>query len=383
MRLRAWLKTETDRAQIWLGVDGNNSQQANVDAARWTPCEIVGQIDADAQSLQLGVLSSGQGRVWIDGISFQAVPESEINAARTAIQKVYARLDAAYQQPVFDEMGDVAVADAQYRDADLREPFRKAIEKWTPVLAHRTAVTTIKLSGGGAIVTVRAEYVRSEANGTRSVSYVETRLDGWSRIGSAWRLREYRVLTTRQVDSTTDAQTAKRAAADLKRIAAPLATIEVGHTFYDLAPFGAAVGDSPIVALGEATSGTREFFQIKLRLLEYLVKEKGFTIFAINANWPEAVKLDLYVKAGEGDPKALLRDMLWPWNTEEMLDVVEWMREFNQAPGTHPYVKLHCILQDSAKPHQSSPRVVDYLKQCSPLDAITAQTNYVPLLEME
>ncbi len=388
VRLRAWLRMDASAPGADVARDDRvEGQQAIVDASKWTQCEIAGEIAEGSQSIQIGVLSSGKGRVWVDGVSFQVVPEGEINAARAAIQKLYWRLDSAYLPPDFDEIADAAIADAQYRDADLKVPLRKAIEGWKSAaqsateLARRTAVTAIKLSGDGAVVTARAEYVRSEANRTRSVSYVETRLDTWARVGAAWKLKEYRVLTTRQVDSTTDAQTAKRAASDLKRTAAPLATIEVGHTFYDLSPFGSAVGEARIVALGEATYGTREFFEIKHRLLEYLVLQKGFTVFAISANWQEANTLDLYIKSGEGNPKALLKDMLWPWNTEEMLEVVEWMREFNQAPGTHPTLSFASFGIPPAS--VVIPRVVGYLQQCSPLDAITAETNYAPLLKME
>jgi erythromycin esterase len=389
VRLRAWLRVDAsttgDHAQLLLADDRGNVQQSTVDSARWTSCELAAEIDGEAQSIQLGVLATGRGRVWVDEVAFQVVPEREINAVRAALQKLYFSLDAAYLQPDFDELANVAVTDAQYRDADLKEPFRKAIERWKGAsqneLARRTAVTAIKLAGNGAIATARAEYVRSEANRTRSVSYVDTRLDTWVRNGVAWKLKEYRVLATRQVDSTTDAQTAKRAAADLKRTAPPLATIEVGHTFYDLVPFGAAVGDARIVALGEATFGTREFFAIKQRLLEYLVKEKGFTIFAINANYLEATTLDLYIKSGEGDPKALLKGMLWPWNTEEALAVVEWMREFNKAPGTHATLRFASFGIPPAS--VVIPQVVDYLKRCSPLDAFTAESNYAPLLKME
>jgi erythromycin esterase len=383
VRLRAWLRVDAgvpgDRAQVWLGVDGGESQKAAVDASRWTACEIVSEVESNAQTIQFGVLSAGKGRVWVDGVSFQIAPESEINAARTAIQKLYGRLDAAYLQPDVDVIADLAVADAQYQDSDTKEPFRKAVDGWTPVLSHRTAVTVFKLAAGGAVVKVQADYDRPEAK--RRVTYVDTRLDTWVHSGAAWKLKEYRVLTSRQVDSTTDAQTAKRAAADLKKTAAPLATIEVGHTFYDLAPFGIAVGEARIVALGEATFGTREFFQIKHRLLEYLVKEKGFTIFAINANWLEANTLDLYVKHGEGDPKALLTGMLWPWNTEEALDVVEWMRDFNRAPGVHPTLSFASFGVPPAS--VVIPRVVEYLRECSPADAVTAETSYAPLLEME
>jgi len=61
--------------------------------------------------------------------------------------------------------------------------------------------------------------------------------------------------------------------------AVPLATVEAGHGFADLAPLAAAIGDARIVGLGEATHGTREFFQLKHRLLEWLVSERGFDVF--------------------------------------------------------------------------------------------------------
>jgi erythromycin esterase len=381
VRFRAWLRG--DRAQIWLGDDHVDA----VESARWVQCEIAGEIPANAPSIRIGVLSPGSGRVWIDAISFQVIPESEINATHAAIQKVYEHMDSAYLQPDLDGFADVAAADAQYRDTELAEPLRKAVERWKVVaqngteLAHHTAITALQLSGGGVVVTARVEYARSEANRTRSVSYVDTRRDTWVRVGASWQLKEYRLLTTRQVDSTTDVQTARRAAADLKRTAAPLATLEVGHTFYDLAPFGMAVGAARIVALGEATFGVREFFQIKHRLLEFLVKEKGFTIFAIDANFLDANKLDNYVRAGEGDPRGLLSGMLWPWNMEEARDVVEWMREFNAEPGDHPILRFASFGIPPAS--LVIPRVVDYLQQCSPLDAVTAQTEYSALLEME
>jgi erythromycin esterase len=349
VRLRAWLKG--DRARAWLAVDRRTIDDAECpSSAQWAPCEVAGEIDPAAQSVELGILSTGAGRVWIDGLSFQPVPETEIHAARNAIDKAYGILDSAY----LDSSAE---------------------------LAHHTTVTAIRLTGSGAIVTARAEYVRSEANRARSTSYVATRSDTWIREGAHWKLADSRVLATRQVDSTTDAQTAMRAAADLKRTAAPLATLEVGHTFYDLTPFGTAVGDARIVALGEATYGTREFFEIKHRLFEYLVREKGFSVFAINANWPEATALDLYIKSGEGDPKALLTGMLWPWNTQEALDLVEWMRDFNQSPGAHPTLSFASFGMAAAS--VVIPRVITYLKRYSPLDAITAQTDYAPLLDME
>ena len=122
----------------------------------------------------------------------------------------------------------------------------------------------------------------------------------------------------------------------LQKNAIPLRTVEAGHGFDDLQPLDKVVGDARIVELGEATHGTREFFQLKHRLIEYLATQKGFTIFSIEANMPEAYRLNDYVLHGEGDPKQLLRGMyFWTWNTEEVLNMILWMREFNQSGKGH------------------------------------------------
>jgi hypothetical protein len=72
--------------------------------------------------------------------------------------------------------------------------------------------------------------------------------------------------------------------------------------------------------MGEATHGSREFFQMKHRMLEFLAEKMGFTVFAIEANWPESLAVNDFVLNGEGDPAVALAGMyFWTWNTEEVL----------------------------------------------------------------
>jgi erythromycin esterase len=112
----------------------------------------------------------------------------------------------------------------------------------------------------------------------------------------------------------------------------PFSSIDPGADPEDLAAFADIVGNARIVALGEQTHGTSEFFRMKHRLLEYLVRNKGFTLFAIEANMPEAERLNRYVLTGEGDPKALLEGLyFWTWNTREVFELIEWMREYNRT----------------------------------------------------
>ena len=111
-----------------------------------------------------------------------------------------------------------------------------------------------------------------------------------------------------------------------------LTTPEAGHGFADLQPLKPVIGNARLVALGEATHGSREFFQLKHRMLEFLATDMGFTIFTIEANMPEAYRLNDYVLNGTGDPAELLRGMyFWTWDTEEVLDMIRWMRAFNQS----------------------------------------------------
>ncbi len=101
-------------------------------------------------------------------------------------------------------------------------------------------------------------------------------------------------------------------------------------------PLKAIVSDSRFVAMGEATHGTREFFQFKHRMFEFLVERMGFTVVAIEANWPESLAVNDYVVNGQGDPAVALAGLhFWTWNTEEVLDLIRWMRQYNQSSG-HP-----------------------------------------------
>ncbi|HSN89309.1 MAG TPA: erythromycin esterase family protein, partial [Thermoanaerobaculia bacterium] len=118
----------------------------------------------------------------------------------------------------------------------------------------------------------------------------------------------------------------------LSRRVVPLDAVTAGNGFADLQALETAIGGARIVALGEGTHGTREFFQMKHRLFELLVEEMGFTHLAFEGGMAEWQKINEYVLTGVGDPAQLLRAQLtWPWNTQEVLDLILWMRQYNAA----------------------------------------------------
>ena len=106
----------------------------------------------------------------------------------------------------------------------------------------------------------------------------------------------------------------------------PLETEDPERPFSDLGPVQEAIGTARVVGLGEGTHGTREFFRMKDRIFRYLVEEQGFDAFAIEASWPEANRINEYVRTGVGDPRALLSGLyFWTWNVESVLALIEWM----------------------------------------------------------
>lgn len=121
----------------------------------------------------------------------------------------------------------------------------------------------------------------------------------------------------------------------LKRHIHPLGTYDPKDSLTkDLEVLKKLVGDSKVVALGEVTHGSSEIFKMKHRIIKYLGENCGFNIFAIEANMPESYKLNDYIKNGKGNPPELLQGMYyWAWQTQEVLDMVEWMRAHNQGDG--------------------------------------------------
>src|SRR5262245_36028904 len=162
----------------------------------------------------------------------------------------------------------------------------------------------------------------------------------------------------------------------IRASAIALTTVEAGHGFADLQRLRTLVGNARIVSLGEATHGTREFFQLKHRLLEYLVAELEFTIFGIEANYPECLRVNDYVLKGTGDPAAALAGThFWTWDTEEVLALIEWMRNWNRSHAR----KIKFYGFDMQFSTEATLCVLDYLKRVAPGLAGSVEAELWPL----
>lgn len=159
----------------------------------------------------------------------------------------------------------------------------------------------------------------------------------------------------------------------------PLHSLELVADTSDLAPLHDLTRGASIVALGDATHGTREFFTVKLRLIDYLVRELGFDVVSLEAPFAITERLNVYVQSGAGDPRALLREMserlnYFFWDVEELLTTVEWMRAYNAHRGDRPPLELAGA--DIYDHTGAATGVIDYLRRADPAALPDAELNY-------
>ncbi|MCB0704308.1 MAG: erythromycin esterase family protein [Saprospiraceae bacterium] len=108
----------------------------------------------------------------------------------------------------------------------------------------------------------------------------------------------------------------------------------------NLSAFKSLVNNASIIALGESTHGTREFFQLKHRLLKYSVEELGVRVFAIEDHQLVVRGVNKYVMGGEGTARSSMYGMLGVWQTKEVHDLIEWIRKYNDL---HPSDKVEFV----------------------------------------
>lgn len=139
-----------------------------------------------------------------------------------------------------------------------------------------------------------------------------------------------------------------------------LKTVKYNNGYEDLMALEPILKDKKIVAMGEATHGTKEFFQMKHRMLQFLVEKMGYNIFGIEASEPDCMAINNYISYGSGDAKQLIKGLnFWTWDTKEVLDMVEWMKEYNK--NHEKKIKFYGF--DMQSSHTASKNVIDYLNK--------------------
>jgi erythromycin esterase-like protein len=152
--------------------------------------------------------------------------------------------------------------------------------------------------------------------------------------------------------------TPESTAAILERSAHPLT-----GTPRDFDPLLAMIGNARFVLIGEASHGTHEFYRIRAEITKRLIRELGFAAVAVEADWPDAYRVNRYVRGNMPDADAtealdgFRRFPQWMWRNADVLDFVGWLRAHNEtaaAPAGFYGLDLYSL-------HASMAEVLRYL----------------------
>jgi erythromycin esterase-like protein len=140
------------------------------------------------------------------------------------------------------------------------------------------------------------------------------------------------------------------------------------------------VGDASIVLFGEATHGTKEFYSLRAEFSKALIRERGFRAIVAEADWPDAYRVNRYVRHASDDQDAAAalgnfeRFPRWMWCNDVVADFVAWLREFNQRCLPQQQVGFYGM--DLYSLSASVAAVLDYLESVSPQAAAAARARY-------
>src|SRR5436305_5744153 len=155
--------------------------------------------------------------------------------------------------------------------------------------------------------------------------------------------------------------------------------LEGGARDYD--PLLKLIHEARFCLLGEATHGTHEFYAERAEITKRLITEKGFAAVAVEADWPDAFRVNRYVRGLSDDKDAnealggFRRFPTWMWRNTVVLDFVEWLREYNDSRGASA-TKVGFYGLDLYSLYTSIEAVLGYLDKIDPEAAKRARYRY-------
>ena len=142
-----------------------------------------------------------------------------------------------------------------------------------------------------------------------------------------------------------------------------------------------AIGDHPLVLLGAASHGTHEFHRLRASITRRLIESHGFNAVAVEADWPDAYRVNRFVRGGSGDHDAaealggFRRFPSWLWRNADVLDFAGWLRGHNENAGGPGNVAGFFGL-DIYSLHKSMAEVIAYFERVDPGAARRAKVHY-------
>ncbi|RSD26086.1 erythromycin esterase family protein [Mesobacillus subterraneus] len=148
-------------------------------------------------------------------------------------------------------------------------------------------------------------------------------------------------------------------------------------TYDDLDAIVEAAGYKEFVLLGESSHGTSEFYTIRAEITRRLIEEKGFAIIAVEGDWPSCFTVNQYIKGFiQGDARSSLKDFdrwpTWMWANEEVLELVKWLKDYNDLAKT----KVGFYGLDVYSLWESMEEIINVLEKISPENVESAKTAF-------
>jgi protein-L-isoaspartate(D-aspartate) O-methyltransferase len=158
----------------------------------------------------------------------------------------------------------------------------------------------------------------------------------------------------------------------------PIASIDGA----DLGPLLGRIGDATLVLIGEASHGTSEFYRMRARITRELIEAGRIRFVALEADWPDAARIDRYVRWVDGSRRADERDAFrrfptWMWRNQEVLAFVDWLRDWNEERQPNERIAVHGL--DMYSLTESAAQVIAYLQDVDPELAAIARQRYACL----
>jgi erythromycin esterase-like protein len=142
-----------------------------------------------------------------------------------------------------------------------------------------------------------------------------------------------------------------------------------------------SIGDSRFVLIGEASHGTHEFYRERAAITKRLIREKGFNALAVEADFPDASRVNRYIRGTGSDLDAVealdgfKRFPAWMWRNADVLDFVGWLRSYNDDLPADS-IKIGFYGLDLYSLHSSIEAVLSYLQKIDPEGASRARERY-------
>ena len=141
-----------------------------------------------------------------------------------------------------------------------------------------------------------------------------------------------------------------------------------------------AIGDARLVLIGEATHGTHEFYRTRAELTRALIAAKGFNLVAVEADWPDAYRVNRWVRhaTDETDAGAALGDFTrfprWMWRNRDVVEFIQWLHTHNTDQPPSSRAGFYGL--DLYSLHASVEAVLVYLRKVDPDGAERARYRY-------